>query len=283
MHAISVIIPCYKVAPYIGNAVRSLLAQTHTNWEAILVSDDQQDYKAILRTQGICDPRLKFTSTGGIGTRASNARNVGLQAATSRFIANLDGDDTIAPTYLETLLPYTEAYGLCLSNYRYIDDSAQPHTHNQHRQSGPVGLQSLVKLLLTSTHVTFMYDSERLPMRWLSELTVGEDTLFLFGAYEYLEAMYSLPDPLYHYHRRAGSLTNSPETTTHFIEAKYRILKLIDTGAILTRNRCVAMVTRMFFEQSVAAEQEYESALQSDLNSDFLFIFKERLHQMKMI
>ena len=87
---VSVIVPAYRAAPTIGRAVRSLQAQTLTDWQAIIVSDDGADYRAVLAAEGIADPRLVFVATGGVGTGAAAARNVGLRHAAGRLVAPLD-------------------------------------------------------------------------------------------------------------------------------------------------------------------------------------------------
>src|SRR5690348_11177775 len=84
---ISVVIPAYHAAATIARAVTSLLRQTWTDWEGIVVSDDGTDYAAVLRRAGIADERLRFVSTGRVGSGCHRARNVGLAAARGELIA----------------------------------------------------------------------------------------------------------------------------------------------------------------------------------------------------
>ena len=97
---VSVVIPAYQAAA-IGHAVASLLAQTYRCWEAIIVTDDAQDYAAILADSGITDSRLRFVSTGAVRSGCHNARNVGLAAARGEIIAQLDADDRYADDTVE--------------------------------------------------------------------------------------------------------------------------------------------------------------------------------------
>ncbi len=93
---ISVIIPCYNQAEFLSKAVASLQAQTHEEWEAIIVDDGSTDNSfAIAKSLAMQDKRIRVykQSNGGSGS----ARNNGLEHAKGEYIQFLDADDTIAP------------------------------------------------------------------------------------------------------------------------------------------------------------------------------------------
>src|SRR5665213_3519565 len=98
---ISVVMPAYRAESYIGGAVRSVLAQTYADWLLVVVSDDGQDYEAILAGQGIADRRLRFVSSGGVKSGVSAAKNAGFDAVTTDYVAILDADDRFKPKKLE--------------------------------------------------------------------------------------------------------------------------------------------------------------------------------------
>lgn len=103
MEKISVIIPVYKVEKFLPDCVDSVLSQTYTNLEVILVDDGSPD-----RCGAICDEYAEKDSrvkvihkeNGGQGS----ARNRGLDAATGDYIAFVDSDDWIDPDMYEVLL-----------------------------------------------------------------------------------------------------------------------------------------------------------------------------------
>lgn len=98
--AISVIIPCYKQAEYLPEALDSLMAQTFGEWEAIVVNDGSPDNtEEVALAYAAREPRIKYLSleNGGV----ARARNRGIDMAQGEYILPLDADDTIAPTYLE--------------------------------------------------------------------------------------------------------------------------------------------------------------------------------------
>ena len=106
---ISVIIPMYNGAKYLHKCVDSLLAQTYTNLEIILVDDGSTDESVQMcdelaqREQRI---RVIHQANGGI----SVARNTGIKAAKGEYISFIDVDDWVAPIFIETLWKAVRKY-----------------------------------------------------------------------------------------------------------------------------------------------------------------------------
>lgn len=104
---VSFVIPAFNAAGTIVETFASLLAQTVSDWEAVIVDDGSRDRTAaIARGAGLRDPRFRLARQRNAG--ASVARNHGLQLARGRFVAFLDADDWIDPEFLETLLPLAD-------------------------------------------------------------------------------------------------------------------------------------------------------------------------------
>lgn len=100
---VSVIVPIYKVEPYLKRAVDSIINQTYSNLEIILVDDGSPDgCGKICDGYARKDNRIKVIhkENGGL----SDARNAGLDAASGDYIAFVDSDDYIAADFVETLL-----------------------------------------------------------------------------------------------------------------------------------------------------------------------------------
>src|SRR6185369_12201140 len=101
MPTVSVIIPAFRARDTIARAVDSLRAQSYADWEAVVVSDDGNDYRSALAD----DPRLRFAGVGPVATGPAAARNRGLEVAHGQLIAPLDADDEFDPARLATLVP----------------------------------------------------------------------------------------------------------------------------------------------------------------------------------
>lgn len=107
---ISIVIPLYNKAATIERAVRSVLNQTIQNFELIVVNNGSTDgSEEVVKT--IQDPRIILISQDNQGV--SMARNRGVEAAKSEWVAFLDADDEWKPTFLETVLRLKEQYSDC--------------------------------------------------------------------------------------------------------------------------------------------------------------------------
>lgn len=108
---ISVIVPVYKVEPYLRRCVDSVLNQTYTDLELILVDDGSPDNcGAICDEYAAADSRVRVIhkDNGGV----SSARNMGLDAARGEFVAFLDSDDWYHPQALELWHRAAEEFGV---------------------------------------------------------------------------------------------------------------------------------------------------------------------------
>ncbi len=96
---VSIIVPCYNQAQYLDEALQSVLDQTYTNWECIIVNDGSLDDTEVIAKRWIeKDTRFVYLKKENEGL--SSARNFGITLASGDFILPLDGDDKIAKEYL---------------------------------------------------------------------------------------------------------------------------------------------------------------------------------------
>jgi len=107
MHT-SIIIPAYNAATWIGSCLGSVLAQTHGDWDAIVVDDGSTDGTAEL-VAGFADPRIHLIRQDNAGV--SSARNRGLSALPATdSVLFLDADDWLAPDALARLIKPLETF-----------------------------------------------------------------------------------------------------------------------------------------------------------------------------
>jgi glycosyltransferase involved in cell wall biosynthesis len=126
MPEVSVIMPAYNAARFIGEALQSVLQQTFQDFEIIVVDDGSTDDTARV-VAGIGDPRIRYVYQENGGP--SSARNHGLRLATGSFIAFLDADDVWEPAFLERMLSHLRTHpdldgAYC--GYRYMQADGTP-------------------------------------------------------------------------------------------------------------------------------------------------------------
>ena len=125
---ISIVVPVYKVEPYLRRCVDSILAQTFKDFELILVDDGSPDNSGI-----ICDEyaqkdtrvRIIHKENGGV----SSARNAGIEIARGEWLCFVDGDDVIDPTYLGDFKLESSINDLYIQGYKKVYNNEVKETH----------------------------------------------------------------------------------------------------------------------------------------------------------
>lgn len=138
---ITIVTPVYNSEKYLAAHLQSVQAQTHQNWEHILVDDCSKDgSETLIRSFQDKDPRIiyhKLATNQGAGV----ARNKAIELAKGDYIAFLDSDDLWHPEKLEKQLRFmqTNQYHFSFTDYDVIDEKGQ----------------SLNKIMRSKSHVTY--------------------------------------------------------------------------------------------------------------------------------
>jgi teichuronic acid biosynthesis glycosyltransferase TuaG len=116
---VSIVTPAYNATRFIGETIRSVLAQTHGNWEMIVVDDCSSDGTCALVEQFVRqDARVRLVRQKS-NAGPSAARDTALQAASGRYIAFLDSDDLWLSNKLENQLRFMNEVGAAISFTRF--------------------------------------------------------------------------------------------------------------------------------------------------------------------
>ena len=214
--SISVIVPVYNVQAWLPACVESLLCQTFTDFELILVDDGSPD-----ACPALCDEYAKRDSrvrvihqqNGGL----SAARNAGLQIAQGETIAFVDSDDTVAPTYLDQLFS-----ALCDSNADLaicaVEDvsedgsSLAPAQITLPTQVGIFSGKELLKEFFgnNSTYYTVAWNKLYRRSLWQTlrypNGMIHEDDAVAHQLFWASSTVVCVDAPLYHYRLRSGSI-----------------------------------------------------------------------------
>jgi len=212
---ISIITPAFRAEPFLAQAVHSVLAQCRVDWEMLIVADDGGDYGALLAGQGIRDPRLKFLTTGAVGSGAGYARNVGLEQARGEWIAPLDADDVFLPGRLRRLVAAASETGLALDNFRIVDDGPAGcrMTGIDFAPGRRFGLDDLAR---TTAPLLFVLHRTLAAGGWDADLTRGQDTIFNLRVLERAGYARFIDEPLHEYHVRPDSACHAQSSPDDF-------------------------------------------------------------------
>ncbi|MFB3903307.1 MAG: glycosyltransferase family 2 protein [Acidobacteriota bacterium] len=103
--SVSVVIPAFNQAGYLADAIQSVLAQTYSDYEIIVVDDGSTDEtRAVVESQG---PGIRYVWQENQGL--AGARNTGIREARGRYVALLDSDDAWLPSFLSSMMWLAES------------------------------------------------------------------------------------------------------------------------------------------------------------------------------
>ncbi|MGX8704985.1 MAG: glycosyltransferase family 2 protein [bacterium] len=232
---ISIIIPVYNVAEYLPQCLDSVLSQTYRNLEIIAIDDGSTDESGnILDQYAEKDSRIRVIHkpNGGV----SSARNVGLKAATGDYIGFIDADDWIEPDMyekLERILRENDAAICGFFDYPYGMSKPIPRGRNPVQKCGFE--EAVIQVLSRDGYYVTLWNKafRRHVVEGIAfdtALSFGEDEVWLMQALRRCKGVTFLPEPLYHWRKREGSVTRFSHITDRqlsLLEAKKKSFDLL--------------------------------------------------------
>ena len=159
---VSVIMPMYNAERFIKYAITSVISQSYTNWELLIIDDCSKDNSAkIVKEYTGIDNRIYYLKTETSSGSPCIPRNIGIQKSRGRYIAFLDSDDVWLPNKLEKQLPLfnDECTAIVFSNYEKINEDGE-----RHNRYVIVPVEATYKQLLKGNVigcVTAIFDTEK--------------------------------------------------------------------------------------------------------------------------
>lgn len=217
---ISILVPCYNVEAYLRQCMDSIIRQTYTNLEIICLDDGSTDRTLeILKEYEKKDSRTKVISKPNSGYGAT--MNIGLKAASGKYIGIVESDDYIEPKMYEILCDAAEKDNLDIVRCRFIERNVikskdKVNTFSYVKDNGRVFRPTDVPSSFTMKPSIWagMYNREFLERNGIRFLeTPGasyQDTAFAFKALATAQRVRMLPDILHNYRINEASSVSSP-------------------------------------------------------------------------
>ena len=208
---VTVIVPVYQVEPYLCACIDSILAQTYSNLEIILVDDGSPD-----GCPAICDAytaengriHVIHKRNGGL----SDARNAGLDAATGKWIVFVDSDDLIAPRMIEALVNACPDEETTASvSFSRFSDGETPRAAEPAETVRCFDIQAFTRCRSGMFAWGILYSRsliEKLHLRFDTGLRNLEDVAWNIIYLSHVRNMLFLPGVMYHYRRNPTSITS---------------------------------------------------------------------------
>lgn len=214
---VSIIVPIYKAEKYLPSCVDSILSQTFSDFELILVNDGSPDNSAaICEAYAQKDNRIKIIDKENAG--ASSARNKGLEKARGKYVIFIDSDDVISSLMVETLyslaLEYNADIAICgIERFTVTINNREEKYKNNHRKlCRYTGKEYLKELILGNTDCSpcnKIYSKDIIGNIRFIEGRINEDKLFLFEIYQKCNNIVKTDEILYHYRFNNESVTST--------------------------------------------------------------------------
>ena len=209
---ISVIVPVYKVEDCLDKCVQSIVEQTYTNLEIILVDDGSPDScGAMCEAWADKDSRIKVVhkKNGGL----SDARNAGMKIATGSLISFIDSDDWITPDFLEALLDAMENQNAQIAEcaVKLVDETGNVLRIRETAKVPSVDkIEGLRRLVLEDgiyqTVWNKLYQRKVLEGIFFEKGKYHEDDFWTYQVFDRMDRLAVVERPMYHYLQRSGSI-----------------------------------------------------------------------------
>jgi len=258
---VAVVIPAYKAESFIEAAVRSVLAQTHTDWEAWVITDDGEDYEELLGRAGLADARFRFLSTGRVGAGASRARNLALDRISAPYVAILDADDRMKPHKLALAVAALGDHPV-VSSALDVRDASYKHLRYVGDGADRVLTPGAYKFVNLSMDSMIVWDRRRCDARYDLELTNMTDLELLMQLWRSAGTVHHLGKPQHDYLKVSTSMSNGIGFTEKMIASKKALLQRLETNHYRFAAPGTAEGLIAFLGLSLAAEAAYPMALE---------------------
>lgn len=235
---ISIIVPVYKVEQYLHKCLDSILAQTFTDWECILIDDGSPDNSgAICDEYAQKDSRFRVIHQENKGS--AGARNAGLQMAQGIYLICVDSDDWVEPDYLECLYNEAERTGadvvLCNLLHQYKKKTVVVKNIVSEKP-----LENLCNLLECKIYGYLFCKFIRLSLlkeceiKFIEGLNMWEDMLFSTKIFVVAKKFSHVNKALYYYRNTPGSLENtvSESSIQQILGNVYQIKNILNSHGL---------------------------------------------------
>ena len=283
---ISVIVPVYNTDAYLERCVESLIKQTYSKLEIILVDDGSTDNSGTL-----CDSLSQLDSrvivihkkNGGL----SSARNAGLDCAKGEYIGFVDSDDWVDKNMYQIMIQRINETNtdICYcGRYNVAEESGSIKIGLCPKNNEIIAPMTCVERILTWDGVDSsavdklfcakLFSEKRFPLGQLSE-----DVAIMYKVILEARSISTVSKPLYYYFHRSNSITTSRfnERKTHIVEHSKRIVEFVEQKypELTDKARYFECVSIMIVYNSIVDSKAYSDRQFRKLLDDYGKVIKE--------
>lgn len=206
MARVTVLMPTYNVAPWVEEAIHSVLRQTYRDFELLVVDDASTDNTLdVVRT--IDDPRIRIASfPDNVGL--SENLNRGLDIIDTELVARMDGDDIAEPDWLETgvkVLDNHPEVGICSFGFQFFGAKTSLVRFPEHHEDSKAQMLFGCTVIVPVFRRAVMVDNH---LRYSTEAFPAEDYMMWANVYRVTQ-VYNVQRTLFHYRTHATQISTA--------------------------------------------------------------------------
>lgn len=271
MPKVSVIVPVYKAEKYLRQCVESILAQTFTDWECVLVDDGSPDSSGeICDKYAACDARIRVIhqENGGV----SSARNVALERIAGEWLTFVDSDDCLYPNALQRWVEVAEQNNLdliqCHFNREYKEGQVEGEASDVLSAAQYADSENYLTCVWGTLFKSFIVKEHSL--RFDEKVRLGEDQIFLLSYMQQCKRIQRIGDVLYFYRDNEQSAVNNPKP--EYEMTSVRAFKELKRTNPIAKKRCDAMFMYYFIPLVLLSDTPASviKNLYKDVNLEYL-------------
>lgn len=249
---VSVIMPSYNTAKYIGESIESVINQTYPNWELIIVDDCSTDDTDSVVVNYLSDERIRYLKNEK-NSGAAISRNYALREAKGKWIAFLDSDDVWLPEKLETQIAFMleNGYKFTCTDYRIrLNGVWLPYVYTSPKI---ITRRKLFNYCYFST-ITVMYDREFVGLIQIADLRKNNDYAMWFEIAKKTPC-YRLSKCLSYYYKHDGSISEGSKWKLikhHYILYRKGLQKgRLISVALTANNMFWGVLKKVFYKEKI--------------------------------
>lgn len=244
---VSVIVPVYKAEKYLHKCVDSILAQTFTDFEVLLIDDGSPDTSGdICDEYATKDKRIRVFHKKNAGV--SSARNIGLDNAIGEWVAFVDADDYVEKNYLDSIFKVESDIDLIHFGFLKELPNNQVYCSYLFKYNKKIKREDLfLKNNFSSCSVSYFYRRRVIgDIRFNENLKYSEDREFIIKVtLQSVNYILLTPNTAYRYVYNPNSATNAKRMPNHYLDDLIGLYNI----ALYMESKCLVRVsyyTKMF-------------------------------------
>lgn len=220
---VSVIVPIYNSEKYLDKCIESIIAQTYSNIEIILVNDGSQDNSLdIMKEYARQSSKIKLLSRENKGQ--FQTRMDGISLATGQYITFIDADDWIDAQMIENMMKFQNEYNADIIRCSYVDEHIEENRHVINKPAykdityvKKQEFKEKVYPVFISTHQINSVWGQLIRREKIGQyqgdekIRIAEDLMFNLKLYQDIDSIVFIPEPYYHYRTNIEGITNKKD------------------------------------------------------------------------